>query len=198
MAASYVYMLIHAPSRKLYIGSHKGNDLWSGYYTGSKVVQSMPRDEFIPVILSAHDTYPEAHAEEARLHEQYQVHKDDRFLNLATAVGKFHTPGPRSEETKRKISESLKIAMRGNVPWNAGRTHCFRGHEYTEENTHIRKDRGRECLKCRKLRDARRRKGPKEPITHCHRGHEFTEENTYIRPSGRRECRECRRLARHR
>ena len=113
MAASYVYMLIHTPSRKLYIGYREANevrpsdDLWVNYFSTSKVVKAMPKDEFIPVILSEHATGEEAHAEEARLHELWQVHKDERFFNLTMAGPTFNNTGPLSEETKRKLSKLL-------------------------------------------------------------------------------------------
>jgi len=112
-ASPYVYLLIHTPSRQLYIGSRvpKGetNDLWCGYFSSSKVVGELPRNEFVAVVLSEHETGAEAVAEEARLHHLYQVHKDGRFLNRATADGNFHTCGVSpSEETRQKISEALK------------------------------------------------------------------------------------------
>jgi hypothetical protein len=34
---------------------------------------------------------------------------------------------------------------------NRGKTHCARGHEYTQENTYVAKDGGRECRKCRRI-----------------------------------------------
>jgi hypothetical protein len=41
---------------------------------------------------------------------------------------------------------------------NAAKTHCLRGHEYTEENTHRHKDGRRECRTCIKTRATRRSK----------------------------------------
>ncbi len=39
------------------------------------------------------------------------------------------------------------------------KTHCPQGHEYTPENTHINpRDNGRQCLKCRKIRNDIRNK----------------------------------------
>jgi len=115
--AAYTYLLVHTPSRKMYIGSRSANkvdardDLWKHYFSSSKVIQSLPRDEIVPVVLSEHNTQEEAFTEECRLHKLWQVHMDDRFLNLATAHPKFKYDGTGkklSEEHRRKISESLK------------------------------------------------------------------------------------------
>ena len=49
---------------------------------------------------------------------------------------------------------------RGNSPWgkNARKTHCIHGHEFTPENTYLRKDKkARQCETCRRERAARRR-----------------------------------------
>lgn len=83
----------------------------------------------------------------------------------------------------------------------ASRTHCSRGHEYTQENTYL--TRGfRECRTChaerqREQRAAARGGAPKHgEETHCKRGHEFTVENTYLSPRSdgytSRACRACR------
>ena len=164
-ASPYVYLLIHTPSRRLYIGSRvpKGetNDLWCGYFSSSKVVGELPRGEFVPVVLSEHSTAREAREEEARLHHLYQVHKDGRFLNRATAHPMFHNSG-HSEETRRKISEAKKGKKRA---------------PFSEEWR-------------QKLRLARA-KQPRPKPTHCRQGHEYTEDNTYAY-GGRRHCRTCR------
>jgi|DEB0MinimDraft_6_1074348.scaffolds.fasta_scaffold235296_1 hypothetical protein len=110
-ALPYVYLLVHTPSRKLYIGSRKpksANDLWVSYFSSSKVIKSMPTDEFVPIVLSEHNTEQEAREAEAQLHDKYQVHKDDRFLNQATARQKFYTNGAQTPEHRSKISEALK------------------------------------------------------------------------------------------
>lgn len=40
---------------------------------------------------------------------------------------------------------------------NVGKTHCKRGHEFTEENTYVRFDGSRECRTCSREREERRR-----------------------------------------
>ena len=39
---------------------------------------------------------------------------------------------------------------------NAAKTHCIRGHEFTPENTHVRKGGGRDCRTCRAAADCAR------------------------------------------
>lgn len=74
------------------------------------------------------------------------------------------------------------------------KTHCDSGHEFTEENTLIRKDNGkRVCRTCN-----RRWKGWKGGVshrdrTHCPRGHPYDEENTSYQKNGSRRCKSCRR-----
>lgn len=81
-------------------------------------------------------------------------------------------------------------------------THCPRGHEYTAENTYLRKSGGRACRACGRAASAayhvqKRAENPlppREPQRFCKRGHEFTPENTYVIPStGSRSCKECKR-----
>jgi len=81
----------------------------------------------------------------------------------------------------------------------ARRTHCPKGHEYTEENTRVRVRSGkrsrsatsRECAECNRLRSREAYKAVLER-THCNVGHEMTSENTTTRSDGVRMCRACR------
>ena len=105
---------------------------------------------------------------------------------------------------------------------NAVKTHCPRGHEYSEENTLNRKDGGRKCRTCMrdqsreamrertatpegkaeaaaKMRAWRRKSGKISgqhiygSRTHCTKGHEYTPENTILRiEGGRSKGRRCR------
>lgn len=88
-----------------------------------------------------------------------------------------------------------KENMRRSPISTGGKTHCKRGHEFTEENTRLEgKSRKRVCIKCDHLRRPRR-----GIITHCPHGHEYTTENTYMPPGRpRRMCRECDRIKKKR
>jgi hypothetical protein len=89
------------------------------------------------------------------------------------------------------VSEnSLDCVSHGTHPL-ASKTHCKRGHEFTEGNFRwVRGGTSRECISCVRIR----RPKPKGPRTHCKRGHEFTPENTLLdkrRPG--RACKTCTR-----
>jgi hypothetical protein len=106
--------------------------------------------------------------------------------------------------------------------YQANKTHCHRGHEFTAENTVLRPEGGRRCRTCRnegaqrrkstpegrtraaaRQKEYRRRTGKITGLhnygsrTHCKNGHEFTPENTRMRTNGTgRRCLACER-ARH-
>lgn len=75
------------------------------------------------------------------------------------------------------------------------RTHCPKGHEYSEENTIWVKDgRSRKCRACRPEKDADRyRPNGHATDLFCANGHARSTVNTYVRKNGAQECRQCRR-----
>lgn len=52
----------------------------------------------------------------------------------------------QSEETRRKMAEA-----RRRRPYGVKPTHCYRGHEFTPENTWVGKSGSRFCLQCRHI-----------------------------------------------
>lgn len=81
------------------------------------------------------------------------------------------------------------------------KTHCPRGHEYSEDNTRLYAGR-RHCRTCaREKYHENKVLNPKEPITHCTQGHVLEGDNLKIRKRKRsngnitieRQCVECRR-----
>ena len=123
---------------------------------------------------------------EARAHGYMRDPKTGKMALIPTSVHKHFRPG-----------------LRGGGLANTKKTHCKRGHEFTEENTMhgLTKIGGpkRTCRTCDLARNReynkakRKNKGLK---THCKYGHEFTEENTYVayRKNGsvKRYCRTCK------
>ncbi len=75
---------------------------------------------------------------------------------------------------------------------NRAKTHCPRGHEYNEENTH-HTPRGRSCRACAREK-ARERNGYGRPRakSHCPQSHAYDETNTYVDPRGNKHCRICK------
>lgn len=97
---------------------------------------------------------------------------------------------------------------RGRSPWsyNARKTQCVRGHEFTSGNTYWEEGayagapKKRRCRECGRLR--KREKYGHEGIaarlrTHCPKGHRYAGDNLII-SRGRRYCRSCRNARRRR
>ncbi len=82
--------------------------------------------------------------------------------------------------------ENAADRSRHGRTWNANKTHCPHGHEYTEENTHWYRG-GRKCRACDRIKHGGTAEGR---TTHCDRGHEWTDENIYWH-CGFRLCRTC-------
>lgn len=56
----------------------------------------------------------------------------------------------------RKYRTKVTGVAYSGLPHNKNKTHCKRGHEFTAENTYINPSSGgRQCLKCRKTKEAR-------------------------------------------
>lgn len=69
-------------------------------------------------------------------------------------------PVTRRENTRRGIGPALLGALNGS------KTHCKHGHEFTPENTIIRRTGGRRCRTCERQRrsETEMRKSPKAPV----------------------------------
>lgn len=93
-------------------------------------------------------------------------------------------------------AENMQDMVRHGTGASINKTHCPKGHEYTEANTRVYDGR-RWCRQCD--RDYHNYKGNPLPgdRTHCPKGHPYDEANTYVDKTGRRHCRTCR-LARNR
>lgn len=105
--------------------------------------------------------------------------------------------------TGKENSSSERCNREKAAAFNRSKTHCPHGHEYTLENTRIRKDGHRDCKACGALDNRARaflrplgdrgkwNRSKKE----CAHGHEYTPDNTNIRirsnGSKSRECRIC-------
>lgn len=58
-----------------------------------------------------------------------------------------------------------------------GRTSCSRGHEYTQENTHVKPDGSRQCRTCNRERASERLKNPVERRKKNERDREYRKKN---------------------
>lgn len=107
----------------------------------------------------------------------------------------------RREAGKRNAAKKRRADGRREL----SKTHCPKGHEYTDANTYYEMVNGyrtRKCVECRRIRQrkpggyleaGRLRRSDSDCCPH---GHAFTPENTYTAPNGRyRYCRICNREA---
>lgn len=107
-----------------------------------------------------------------------------------------HNNGDPSDNRVENLRWDTKSAnaldsVRHGTHWQARKTHCAKGHEYTPENTFTADSGHRHCLTCRPSTGA----GSHGSKTHCKRGHEFTPDNTLQSTRGRK-CRACARIHR--
>lgn len=78
-------------------------------------------------------------------------------------VNPSHIWAGTRHENMRDARDKGRLRMPSDPGWRKRLTHCKHGHEFTPENTRFRLDQGaRECLTCKKTRDAERSKKRKE------------------------------------
>jgi len=87
----------------------------------------------------------------------------------------FGIVGMMSEAERKRLLDKDEAAWQkfwkeqdratGRTGFNANKTHCSRGHEYTPENTYTRAGR-RFCLACQKIRTAQYRVRKREELGH--------------------------------
>jgi hypothetical protein len=109
-------------------------------------------------------------------------HKDGNKLNNNRSNLKYDT---HRNNTRERV-------LHGHH-YQAAKTHCDSGHEFTLENTRIRSDGSRTCRTCERERLGWQGGIAPELRTHCPAGHEYTEENTHVGSAGFRKCKTCHR-----
>ena len=124
-----------------------------------------------------------------------------------------HLDGDRSNNTPANLRwgtplENAVDSVVHGTHWQTAKTHCPRGHEYTEKNTKLRVRSGsglptRQCMDCRhEDYVAACAENPNywpQGLPYCRNGHEYTEGNTqWVRGrNGKpyRRCRQCKNAA---
>lgn len=115
----------------------------------------------------------------------------DHLCRVRNCVNPAHLePVPHAENVRRGLAGAV-AAERAR-----SKTHCLRGHLYTEESTLLQyPKRGgnptRSCRLCRQMKNT----GKPALVTHCRNGHEYSESNTYHAKDGKRYCRACKAMA---
>lgn len=91
-------------------------------------------------------------------------------------------------------------ALRGRSPAakNAAKASCVAGHPFTQENTYLDPNGGRECRICRAELSRKwvtdHHPGVRHGTeTHCPQGHPYAGENLFFASNGGRSCRTCKR-----
>lgn len=110
-----------------------------------------------------------------------------RLLHLELATPEAHA--------QEHAAEGL---WANNGAYNAVKTHCPQGHEYSPDNTRVHGGK-RHCVACqrekmREKREAETGRPTQIPVyarTHCPQGHEYDEHNTRVY-RGMRYCKACR------
>ena len=108
---NYVYLTINAVNGKCYIGSHQSEYKKDKYLgSGNLIVHAIKKygkENFIKIILKNCDTILEA-----RLNEGIYIEKFDTLspngYNISPSGGCNFKNGITSEETRKKLSKSLK------------------------------------------------------------------------------------------
>jgi hypothetical protein len=154
------------------------------------------------------DRYHEVHLQESGRRELVRLHT----LVLEAFVGPrpdlaaaCHNDGDGGNNRLSNLrwdsySENNLDLVRHGVHWQARKTHCKHGHEFSPGNTITNECGQRRCKTCQyaAIRDWKARHAPPPaPLkTHCKNGHEFTPENTRTRTDGKgRRCITCQRAA---
>jgi hypothetical protein len=96
------------------------------------------------------------------------------------------------EPVTTKVNNNRGIGPECARQRQLAKTHCPKGHEYTEANTYRFGKNYRACRQCRRDLEKAQCKG-RSTKTHCVNGHPYTTESTYTDKNGWRSCLICRR-----
>lgn len=137
---NYIYKITNLTNGKIYIGKHSTDNLDDGYFGSGKLIkQSIQKrgiENFKKEYLVFTDNEERLNWFERYYIKKYKTYNSSNGYNLTKGgdgtlgmtspnKGKFgRLKGiKRSEETKKRISESLKGKTKGRIPWNKGISH---------------------------------------------------------------------------
>ena len=116
MSSHYVYVIVNKINLKLYFGSHSwdGTGVDKNYYGSGtaikRAVRKYGKDNFIVYPIKFYDTVEECRKAEEELLTRYDIANNPYCYNLRNIATGGEKARPLSEETKRKILESLDEA----------------------------------------------------------------------------------------
>jgi hypothetical protein len=114
MSIPYTYLIKHIPTGLVYYGVRyaqncKPDDLWVSYFTSSKKVKALikqtSKDSFAFEVRRTFSDVDKAREWEHKVLRRLNVVRRKDFLNMTNGKSLPPRYGPRSEETKRKMSK---------------------------------------------------------------------------------------------
>jgi hypothetical protein len=108
----YTYVLTHRPTGKRYYGVRYAknchpDDLWVTYFSSSKIIQSLDKNDFDCEIRRTFTTPEKAIEWESKVILRLKLWKDPNWLNKSWR-GKLFRYGPHTDETKAKCGARNK------------------------------------------------------------------------------------------
>jgi hypothetical protein len=132
----YTYNIINKTNGKYYIGMRSSEvnpveDIGINYFGSSmnkelKEELNNDKSNFIYHIIKTYDSREDAYKDEERIHQKFNVSKDPMSYNLINSGHPDRHGIPNSEETRQKISNTLKERYKNT-------THHNKGIEWSEE-----------------------------------------------------------------
>ena len=83
---------------------------------------------FVTKIISKHTTRKEASTKETHIQRKLRVHINPLYINRNISGDTFYRKKneyKHSEETKKKIGKTNSIRLKGNIPWNKGKSGVY-------------------------------------------------------------------------
>lgn len=136
-----IYQTTNVVNGKIYVGAHKCENLNDGYLGSGlllgKAIEKYGREHFNRKILHFCESETDMYVLESKIVNVAFINRKDTYNLKEGGIG---GAGPRTNETKAKISNSLKLTLKiiernvseetrnkisntlkGNIPWNKGK-----------------------------------------------------------------------------
>lgn len=119
MKEFYVYAYLRTDGSPYYIGKGKGNRAYNQHLSHIRVPKDKNRIKILYETIDENDAW---NKEKELIFIYGRKDKGTGILRNLTDGGEGATGRILSEEHKRKIGQSNSISLKGNTPWNKGKT----------------------------------------------------------------------------